>query len=349
MSSHTHLGRVASCTLAACIRQDGTPKKPDFAGRCHRICCFACNHYDARRWVRRHSLKGSTIRDKGTHFVLSWRNLVVEAKSKESILPFFRAVGALAHEIESGCYKSISGYVLYAEFNIEVRRGKLMIQPHVHLFTLGNPLQMWGIGKWWRNRGGRKMYMVERSLDTIIGYAATRKKSMKMRSDAARWKIANDVLLEPVENELGKCAAVRRLGGPALNRHGFSRIRARSRAEDLSKRLDPDDPDRRWKGYCPDVRAVCFCERCPHCLNCERDSIRPNGHTPSGKQRFRCQKCKKSWNEKPVSSRKSGPICGKRMQIKVTKLRREGNSIRKIAAALNTTRYTVAKALSFHR
>jgi transposase-like protein len=193
------------------------------------------------------------------------------------------------------------------------------------------------------------MYMVERSLDTIIGYAATGEKSMKMRSDEARWKFANDVLLESVESELRKCAAVRRLGGPALSPHGFRKIRARARANDPSLKLDANDPDRQWKEYLPDVRVVCFCERCPKCSNCEEDSIRRIGYTLWGKQRFQCQKCKKSWSEKPVSSRKSGPFCGKRIRKKVAELRREGNSIRKIAAAINTSRYAVAKALSINR
>ncbi len=126
-------------------------------------------------------------------------------------------------------FQLLAGVVLFTEFFIVVRRGKLMFQPHVHMLLFGTPKMFGAIHRWWQQRCPQEVALEKLSSKSIakaLSYANAKEKRDQMWEERDRWRILDRFVIQPVERETGRRAVMRWMGGPALSPHGFRKIRA---------------------------------------------------------------------------------------------------------------------------
>jgi hypothetical protein len=297
---------IDSCALCHAQERRLDATAEDFRYRCGHSCCGACGIYAMQRWAAHHERKAIAIRDRGTHWVLGWSDLPIDATSQQSFMNFLDAVRELRDELSHGRFARSPGFMLHTEINLIVRERKVYFHPHIHFFLVGQFRMLFGIGSWWRSRGGinAKPYL-GRDFEVFRRYSVANKKIEERRAYPRRWRYLHHRVIGPLECSTNRCAVIRAMGGPTLSAQGFRKLMARARVRDLGEQISASDPDRKYQRYCPDLRNVCFCSKCPVCNKWGPESVIRNGYTSSGTLRWRCKYCGKSWTDRPQFRRKT--------------------------------------------
>ncbi len=324
VTGRTKFCKPERCALMEAKLQGRRYAREDFLGMCNHAMCPACGPERARRWAKWHRRKGYTIRDRTYELLLPWPDLPVHSDSVESTIEFLTAVPAFrdwlkAHWVSA---KRVLGLVGGTEFNAPPGGGDAKYQCHLHLALLMSRRiarrVLRAIAKTWKERGGNRVLFkghghleayirrlgespVKRngSLRGIIDYIS--KDPIQDFTEDQRSTLHRRVF-NWVERRMKKCAVIRFIDGPALDRHGFPKLAARARYESRSHRNLRDrciDPDGKYANYLPAVQLVRHVVACPKCRACGPRAIRKNGFTKGGRRRWQCGRCGKSWSKDP--------------------------------------------------
>lgn len=353
---HTKFFDLETCSLAIAHAQfraghRGPIAQKDHQWKCNHIACPSCGLLPILRWTARHRLKGAVIASPTVDFILTWCPLDIHSHSVPALCRFLATVESLRDALCCGLLGPIDGFLGAVEYNPPPLGGSGKFQPHVHVSVLPGRLSLVpmlkAFRKFWLDGGGKALKCRVPDTNGLSGAIAyLNKHPLKPFDDAQRLKLHHCVL-GPVERARKAPAAPRFVGGRALSRHGFRMMRAKARFLRFKPKMTlshaAENPDRKAERYCPTVQQVCPIEACPHC-QAFGNRIKRNGSTRAGKKRWRCNKCGKSWIERPILDASNRASEMKREDAMIRRWRRKLGSIAAVSRILHFSKARVRKA-----